>query len=158
MINNTAQAGRPDYFDRIQVKQTLKKGDVVNYMVGGNEAVDAVDAETKDSITSCTIQAPTRYTTARVLYYDCYASAADWSTPNGSVPYTFVVSPFTDLVKVDLNSRTSEIYHPETDGVQDILATSKHSDDNNWYNLAGQRVINPSKGIFIHNGKKVVVK
>lgn len=158
VINNTAQAGRPDYFDRIQVKQTLKKGDVVNYMVGGNEAVDAVDAETKDSITSCTIQAPTRYTTARVLYYDCYASAADWSTPNGSVPYTFVVSPFTDLVKVDLNSRTSEIYHPETDGVQDILSTSKQSNDNNWYNLAGQRVINPSKGIFIHNGKKVVVK
>ena len=158
VINNTAKDGSPDYFDRIQVKQTLKKGDVVNYMVGGNDAVDAVNEDTNDSITSCRIQTPSRYTTAKVLYYDCYASAADWTTPNGSMPYTFVVSPFTDLVKVDLTNRTSEVFNPETDGIQNIASASNALDSNVWYNLAGQRVNNPSKGLFIHNGKKVVLK
>jgi hypothetical protein len=27
-----------------------------------------------------------------------------------------------------------------------------------WYNMSGQRVDNPGKGVFIQNGKKVVVK
>ena len=104
------------------------------------------------------IQTPSRYTTAKVLYYDCYASAADWTTPNGSMPYTFVVSPFTDLVKVDLTNRTSEVFNPETVGIQNIASASNILDSNVWYNLAGQRVSNPSKGLFIHNGKKVVLK
>lgn len=29
---------------------------------------------------------------------------------------------------------------------------------NVWYNMSGQRVDNPGKGVFIQNGKKVVVK
>lgn len=157
VINNTAKDGAPDYFDRIQVTQQLKRGDVVNEMVGGNEAVDAV-TESNDSITSCRIAAPTRYTSSKVLYYDVYASAADWSTPNGSVPYTFVVSDFTKLVQVDLATRTSQIYD-ETTGVS-LPAVSEVQDGDNdtWYNLSGQRVARPSKGIFIHNGQKVVLK
>lgn len=36
---------------------------------------------------------------------------------------------------------------------------SKHeNNDNVWYNLQGQRISEPSKGIFIKNGQKVVVK
>lgn len=30
--------------------------------------------------------------------------------------------------------------------------------DDAWYNLQGQRVKNPGKGVFIHNGKKVVIQ
>ena len=43
VINNTAKDGAPDYFDRIQVKQDLKIGDIINDMIGGNDAVDAVN-------------------------------------------------------------------------------------------------------------------
>lgn len=32
------------------------------------------------------------------------------------------------------------------------------NDDENWYNLNGQKVTNPSKGLFIRNGKKVILK
>lgn len=158
VINNTAKDGAPDYFDRIQVKQDLKKGDVVNYMVGGNEAVDAVNETTNDSITSCRLSAPTRYTASKVLYYDMYASATDFSTPSGSMPYTFVVSPFTDLVKVDLTSRTSEIYD-ETSGISNAtFSIEKATEHSAWYTLSGQRLSMPSKGVYIHNGKKVVIK
>ena len=40
------------------------------------------------------------------------------------------------------------------DGVQ----TVSEADDDVWYSLSGQKVDNPSKGIFIHRGKKVVIK
>jgi hypothetical protein len=30
--------------------------------------------------------------------------------------------------------------------------------DNVWYNLNGQRVENPGKGLYIRNGRKVVIK
>lgn len=159
VVNNTAKDGAPDYFDRIQVKQDLKAGDVVNEMIGGNEAVDAVDKTTNDSITSCRITGLSRYTTSKVVYYDMYASANDFSTPNGSLPYTFVVSPFTDLVKVDMANKTSEIYNPATDGIKTIDAAVKAVDEKDiWYNIAGQRVANPTHGLFIRNGKKVVLK
>lgn len=158
VINNTAKEGAPDYFDRIQVKQNLKRGDVISEMVGGNEAVDAIDENTRDSITSCRIKAPTRYTTSKVLYYDVYASAADWSTPNGSIPYTFVVSDFTKLVKVDLSNNTSEIYDFTT-GITNAMVSSKKIAHNDvWYTLSGQRVSQLQKGVFIHNGQKVVLK
>ena len=32
------------------------------------------------------------------------------------------------------------------------------SDDGRWYNLQGQPVAKPTKGLYIHNGKKVVIK
>ncbi len=159
VINNTAKDGAPDYFDRIQVKQNLKKGDFVNLMVGGNEAIDATSETNGDSITSCRIQAPTRYTASKVVYYDCYASANDFTTPNGSIPYTFVVSPFTKLVKVDMTKRTSEIVD-ETSG---ITISTTEQDTNNKpsavYNLTGQQVKRSmTKGIMISKGKKFIVK
>lgn len=42
--------------------------------------------------------------------------------------------------------------------IQDIRAIEKKSEDNAFYNLSGQRIANPSKGIYIKNGKKYVVK
>ena len=34
----------------------------------------------------------------------------------------------------------------------------KNAADSAWYTLQGVRVATPSKGVFIHNGKKVVLK
>lgn len=159
VINSTATPGSFDYFDRIQVKQTLKAGDIVSELVGGNEAVAATSEATGDSITSCRITNLARYTSSKVLYYDLYASADDFSTPNGTMPYTFVVSPFTDLVKVDMSNKTSEIYDPSTNGIENIQTTAtRTAKDDAWYNIAGQRVSRPAHGMFIRNGKKVVLK
>ena len=33
-----------------------------------------------------------------------------------------------------------------------------NSDDERWYNLQGQPVVNPTKGIYIRKGKKIVVR
>ena len=42
-------------------------------------------------------------------------------------------------------------------GIKDIPVADKHI-DNAYYNISGQRVANPSKGIYICNGKKVLIK
>lgn len=42
--------------------------------------------------------------------------------------------------------------------VNEVKVTSQDTGDDAYYNLQGQRMDNPTQGIYIHNGKKVVVK
>lgn len=42
-------------------------------------------------------------------------------------------------------------------GIKDIPVANEHA-DNAYYNISGQRVASPSKGIYICNGKKVLIK
>lgn len=42
-------------------------------------------------------------------------------------------------------------------GIKDIPVANEHI-DNAYYNISGQRVASPSKGIYICNGKKVLIK
>ena len=44
----------------------------------------------------------------------------------------------------------------ETTGITTIDATK--TGDDGYYNLNGQRVINPQHGVFIHRGRKVIIK
>ena len=52
----------------------------------------------------------------------------------------------------------------ETDGIEEIkeIKTTDiivvNANDNVWYTTQGVRVANPTKGVYIHNGKKVVIK
>ena len=43
-----------------------------------------------------------------------------------------------------------------TTGIKDVKSSGVK--DGEWYTLQGQRVQNPGKGLYIHNGKKVVIK
>ena len=45
-----------------------------------------------------------------------------------------------------------------TTGIETVKANSSVLADGKWYNLKGQEVATPSKGIFIKNGKKYVIK
>ena len=45
----------------------------------------------------------------------------------------------------------------ETTGI-DAVTTDEDGTDDGYYNLNGQRVDNPQKGIYIHRGKKVIIK
>ena len=51
----------------------------------------------------------------------------------------------------------SFIFNGEVTGVNEVNVV-KEVNDNSWYNLAGQRVAQPSKGLYIVNGKKVIIK
>lgn len=46
----------------------------------------------------------------------------------------------------------------ETTGVNEVTTTNRTNNTNEFFNLAGQKVLNPTKGLYIVNGKKVVIK
>ena len=43
-------------------------------------------------------------------------------------------------------------------GISEVNTTANENADNQWYTLSGVRVSHPSKGIYIYQGKKVVVE
>lgn len=45
----------------------------------------------------------------------------------------------------------------QTTGVTE-MEENKNAADSGWYTLSGCRVVRPSKGIYIHNGKKIIVR
>ena len=60
-------------------------------------------------------------------------------------------------VTIPDNARALNIvFGDETNGVEAIESNVVKT--NNYYNLNGQRVVKPSKGLYIVNGKKVIVK
>lgn len=64
---------------------------------------------------------------------------------------------FTDeIAPLGDGSRAIDINIDGTTGIKN--AVRQLPNDGNYYNLKGQRVEKPSKGVFIVNGKKVVVK
>lgn len=154
-INVTAELGVADYIDRVQVTQELALGDEVYTNIAADEAVMAED-DWGYEVTSKRFTLPAGYLNGHTeVYYDVYAAMYDYSTPNGSTPYTLVTSPYSNRVLVDLRNRTSEVIEDSVTGISDVTATT-HNTDDAWYDITGRRVTNPDKGIFIHNGKKVI--
>lgn len=43
-------------------------------------------------------------------------------------------------------------------GIDNVTEVGKDSDEAPYYNLNGMRVSKPTKGVYIHNGKKVIIK
>ncbi len=109
VVNNSAKSGTPDYIDRVQVLQNLKSGTTYYNMVAADEAVMAKDESTGAEVTTKHFAVPKRYTSSKELYYDLYASKNDYSKPSGHMPYTAVYSPYSDMVKVDLVNKSSEV-------------------------------------------------
>lgn len=154
IINNTAQPTQPAFIDRVQVLQDFKKGEEIITMVAANETIEAVTSR-GDSTTSCQFTSIPFKGDVTTLYYDMYASLSDFSAPNGSMPYTVVYSPFSNLVKVDLANKVSDVVSE----IKSIDSDAQHAThDDAWYNLNGQRVDNPRPGIYLHHGKKVIIK
>ena len=46
----------------------------------------------------------------------------------------------------------------ETTGIETIEDTKQNTEDGVYYDLQGRRVENPTRGVYIVNGKKVVIK
>lgn len=63
----------------------------------------------------------------------------------------------TSLAPDAADARMSLVFaDDETNGINTV--ESKKTENGAYYNLNGQRVSKPAKGLFIQNGKKVIVK
>ena len=56
------------------------------------------------------------------------------------------------------NSRSSLDGGNGTTAIEHVESSDKKAEDSAWYTLQGQRVEHPTKGIYIHHGKKVVLR
>ena len=63
----------------------------------------------------------------------------------------------TNIMPVS-GARVALVFDDETTGVESLNTDCGTLNDNDIYNLRGQRVNNPTKGLYIQNGKKVFIK
>lgn len=64
------------------------------------------------------------------------------------------------LVNPDSQAKILNLVYPDDDvtGISSLHVGTKVNSDNAYYTLTGMRVSKPGKGIYIHNGKKVIFK
>lgn len=53
------------------------------------------------------------------------------------------------------SSKVKMVFRDETTGIKNVIVETANDD---MYDLQGRRIVNPDKGVYIKNGKKVVVK
>ena len=83
-------------------------------------------------------------------------SAFDINESNGSAPFRAYIKPGTFDRSVMSLAIGSE---PEgTTGIEDVNLNVNKNENGNFFNLNGQRVTRPTKGLYISNGKKVIIK
>ena len=74
---------------------------------------------------------------------------------DGTLPANKAYLPIL-TTNVPSNARLSIIFEDETTGICNVDSHMMNIED--YYNLAGQKVAQPTKGLYIVNGKKVIIK
>ena len=65
---------------------------------------------------------------------------------------------FATSLAPEASSRMVMVFGEETTGISDTTRLNNKEEITNIYNLSGQRVAQPTKGLYIVNGKKVIIK
>ena len=76
------------------------------------------------------------------------------SFTNFPVHKAYIVLPPGAPAKLSLSFGDDD----ETTDIESVTTDEETKDNDVYYNLNGQRVSNPQKGVYIHNGKKVIIK
>lgn len=114
--------------------------DVDNYLVAGNGVTDGIVKETG---------------------FDKYVLAADGESVSffliNATPATVATNKaYLKVPSSGGSARLAIVFDNDPTGISTIENNSK--DMNGYYNLNGQRVAQPAKGLYIVNGKKVIMK
>ncbi len=83
------------------------------------------------------------------------------SETGGDLPanHAWLAIPTKKITSTTSGAKLSIVFTDYNDEVTAIKGVSEVKDaDDNWYNINGQKVVNPTKGLYIHNGKKVILK
>ncbi|MBO4850453.1 MAG: leucine-rich repeat domain-containing protein, partial [Prevotella sp.] len=69
-----------------------------------------------------------------------------------------VENPSSNLMLISIFEDETENAGSEIDGIKTIDTVVVKADSDAWYTIQGVRVAQPTKGVYIHNGQKVVIK
>ena len=82
------------------------------------------------------------------------------SSGNGNMPANraYLQIPSYLLDSSNNNSRITAVFDDDVTPIEDIQTNSDNAKDDEYYNLNGQKVKTVKKGIYIKNGKKVIIR
>ena len=126
--------------DEIQVLETSEDGSQTNYYLKGDGSFVSVNGYVNIKNNKCYLALPT-------------SMVAVSSTRSAEDDYKFE-EPEVIKLPIDFKSIGSE--GDGTTGVKEVKSGEVKGEE--WYTLQGQRVAKPGKGLYIKNGKKVIVK
>jgi hypothetical protein len=124
----------------IQVQETSDDGTKTNFYLKSDGTFVSVNGYVNIKNNKCYLALPTSMVTTAA------------TTRGGEFNY-LLDEP--EVIKLPISFRSID---SEGDGTTAIRETKQSREDGAYYTLQGQRVVNPGKGLYIHNGKKVVIK
>ena len=118
------------------------EGDMTNYYLKGNQLLK-VSGTANIHPGKAYMQIPTRHVTR-----------AEEDEVSGVPFYNIGEEP--EVISMQIGTRGIDGDDADTTGISEVMVTDQEPDV--YYNLQGQRVGNPGKGLYIKNGKKVIVR
>jgi flagellar basal body rod protein FlgG len=125
--------------DKIQVQATSDDGSQTNFYLKGDGTFVSVNGYVNIGNNKCYLALPTSMVAAA-------------STRGAEANY---IMEEPEVIKLPISFRSLD---NDGNGTTAIRETKQSKDDGAYYTLQGQRVENPGKGLYIKNGKKVVIK
>jgi hypothetical protein len=123
-----------------QVQATSADGSKTNFYLKGDGTFVSVNGYVNIGNNKCYLALPT----------DMVATAA---TTRGEASY-LLEEP--EMIKMPILFRSLDSNGNGTTGLKEVKSGAAKSEE--WFTLQGQRVLNPGKGLYIKNGRKVVIK
>jgi hypothetical protein len=128
--------------DKVQVQETSADGSQTNFYLNGDGSFVSVNGFVNIGNNKCYLELPT----------SMVATAA--STRGAEANY---ILEEPEMIKLPILFRSIGNDGDGTTGIKDQPSKFNVPSDA-YYTLQGQRVVNPGKGLYIKNGKKVVIK
>ena len=127
--------------NEIQVLETSEDGSQTNYYLKGDGSFVSVKGYVNIKNNKCYLALPT-------------SMVAGASTRGSEESYKFEEP---EMIKLPISFRSIENDDNGTTGLK-VQSSIFNVQSDAYYTLQGQRVVNPGKGLYIKNGKKVIVK
>ncbi len=124
-----------------QVQETSEDGSQTNFYLNGDGSFVSVNGYVNIGNNKCYLELPT-------------SMVAVASTRGAEANY---ILDEPEIIKLPISFRSIDNDGDGTTGIKDQSSKFNAPSDNAYYTLQGQRVTNPGKGLYIKNGKKVLI-
>jgi thiol-disulfide isomerase/thioredoxin len=125
----------------VQVQTTSEDGSQTNFYLKGDGTFVSVNGYVNIGNNKCYLELPT-------------SMVSGVASTRGAEANYIMEEP--EVIKLPISFRSIDNDGNGTTAIHESVQSSK--EDGAYYSLQGQRVVNPGKGIYIKNGKKVIIR
>jgi hypothetical protein len=126
--------------EKIRVEEKSADGSLTNYYLNSDGSFVSVKGYVNIGDNKCYLGLPTSMVAAS-------------STRSSEDNYLFEEA---EMIKLPIDIKSIGNDGDDTTGVKEVKSGEVKSDE--WFTLQGQRVAKPGKGLYIKNGKKILIK